>query len=144
MARIKMTNEGLVKRVEEYTHRMKTRDVPRYALDEQGIYEIRGGSRDTTGYNEIPGLFRGRFVDVVAYAVQQTAYYGEWISSDDAGNCNNGHVKKYDAPKMTDVPEVKGLVEVIGTLQGLKKQYNALGTQMQDIGERIRQKGAEV
>jgi hypothetical protein len=93
--------EGVVKkRVTDYMVRLiddfKVHD---YNLSDVGYYKIMTCIDPCGVRSVLPGLYRGRFVDAVAYAISQPEFYacdnqGKVIF--DAGNSNNGYVEKVD------------------------------------------------
>jgi hypothetical protein len=140
----KIEGKELVNRVKQYLQRAEGGNVPKYDLGDIADYEIIGGSDDEYGRRKkVPGLFRGRFVDVVAYAVSQPEYFGWYITPEKVGSSNNGHVQKYVPPNVKDVPQVNGLVEAIETIQLLKDQYQNIMVDFTDITDKIKDAGVE-
>lgn len=105
------SQERLLQQVQGYIKRAKTdKDVPFYPLHEEGIFRIIGGTNDMGSasglslgerYHIERNLVRGRFVDAVAYAVQQDLFYGWHCSADNMDNSNHGMVIKINPKELS-------------------------------------------
>lgn len=117
---MELSPETLKKRVEGYIERAKKEDgLQLYPLEEVEVFRVVGGT-DSSGscsglglggrYGIKHDLVRGRFIDAIVYAVQQSDFYGWYCSSDNMDNPHHGFVVKADIQKLK---KVKGLDELI-------------------------------
>lgn len=106
-----MKREELIRKINLYLKRAKEDTlVENHPLNRKGYWRIMGGGRSNYGRREpMKNVVRGKFIDVVAYAVQQPEFYADWCTSDDPSNCNHGTVEKIEVRELKD----KGLSEVV-------------------------------
>lgn len=88
-------------------------DVVTYPFDEVATFEILGGVVGEGGpRRSIPPIMHGRFLDVVAYAVQLPSF-----QNDGAINQNSGYVVKWTQPEANAPPaRPKGLERLLKRL----------------------------
>lgn len=87
----------LRRRVVEYRVRAdEDFSVPNYSWERVGSYKIISAMDSFGRRTVLPGLIRGRFVDVVAYAVRQEEFYVDFGFGRDEGSSNNGYVVGVD------------------------------------------------
>ncbi len=103
--------EELVEKVKLYLQRVqRDKTIPNYPFGLDGFYRIIGGSRGDYGYREpMKDIFHGRFIDAVAFAVQQNEFYTDWCSPQDPSNCNHGYVEKISVHYSKDEDLVKAI-----------------------------------
>ena len=105
-----MDAEQLKERIDSYL----TRSVPKYNLNEEGVFRVTGAeygdlSQDhfyTIPHNEL-GFVKGRFIDVIAYALDIPQFYYEW-DKENPVNENAGYITKIE---VKDAPVLEGLLE---------------------------------
>ncbi len=94
-----INNTNIDEAVRVYLRRAKREKLPRYPLAEKGLYKIMGGSGERSREEIQQPFVVGRFVDAIAYAIQQSEFGGWWCSLDkpeDVDNCNHGYVVKIE------------------------------------------------
>ena len=110
-----LDQETLDKRVRSYIKRAarKNSNAPLYPLDMVGLFRIVGGTTDAGSasglcsgdrYKIKNDIVEGRFIDVIAYAVQQRHFAGWYLSLD--GNIDNNHhgyVEKIEPVDLTGI-----------------------------------------
>ncbi|MFH0701438.1 MAG: hypothetical protein V2A62_03300 [Candidatus Woesearchaeota archaeon] len=103
-----MAEDDLVGKVQDYLARFKNdHSLPCYPLESQGLYQIIGGVISEKGGREpLKEIVRGRFIDALAYAVQQPQFYAKFRPDDP---CNNGYVKRVKVCE----PKYKGLLKKV-------------------------------
>ena len=113
-----MKREELVRKVNLYLERARQDPlVENHPLDGEGYWKIMSGTKgDYGGRNQVEGIFHGKFIDVVAYAVQSWKFYADWCSHDNPRNCNHGKVEKIKVREL----KYKGLVEAINSSKDRK------------------------
>lgn len=94
---------------------MNDGQVRKYELKEEGYYRMLGGLVGTQGHrNKIWGILKGRFADVISYAVQQPKFYGNCAGSyNDPGHHDSGKIEKYE---IQELKKEKGLIEKLKIL----------------------------
>ena len=127
-----MVQKDQADRVNQYLRRAKRKDVRNYPLDEKGIYEVIGGSPES-GDRPSLGLLRGRFIDVVAEAIEMPGFAGWYCSAQDPGNTNNGYVVKRKDDPIKKVPVKKGLIERVTKIQELGQEKATLKERLDEI-----------
>jgi len=129
----------LVETVRLYMERARQdgEDAKYYPPEQKGIYEIVSGSPESGGRDSL-GYYEGRFIDVVAKAVQMDGFAGWWCSHEQADNPNNGYVRLIKTPVVKKVPEVKGLAEAIKTIEGLEKEESGLEEELKKVSKQKR------
>jgi signal peptidase I len=101
MAKLSETKKRIiVKKVKTYLKRIGTdtdNKLKRHPLDKVGIYKLVGGDFGEKGdrYEMNPVYVQGRFIDAIAHAVQQDAFYGDWLGTGirDVDNPHSGYVE---------------------------------------------------
>lgn len=83
-----ISKQELENRIMGYVKRMNRREVQKISLEEKGLYRIIGGNDDTLGF------VKGRFIEAIAYAVQEAGFPGDWCSWNFYDNCNHGRVER--------------------------------------------------
>jgi len=96
----KVEPEKLKQRIGGYLERVKDRDVPRYPLDMVAIYEIIGGTNLDDMMQVNNNIMKGKFIDVLIYALHQPRFYATWCDEDNMNNCNHGFIRKAFEPDM--------------------------------------------
>jgi len=106
-----MKRQELARKVELYMGRARQDNlVENHPRDEMGYWRIMGGAMGDYGTREpIKDILHGRFIDAVAYAVQQSKFYADWCSHDDPSNCNHGTVERIKVRELKDC----GLAEAV-------------------------------
>jgi hypothetical protein len=140
--KFKTEKKELVRKVREYLERVKNgRDYgekPKlYPLEERGMYKIFGGSYLTGGREQIQEIYTGRFIDVVAEAVQLGEFYGEWCGTDQPGNPSNGYVRKYEPEMIIEVPQQEGLIEMIDKIDELENEKKGLEEKLDKVNQEL-------
>jgi hypothetical protein len=77
-----MDKQGIADRVMHYESIKRSTDTPHYPLEKEGYWRVTGGLRNVDFDSGLPeggylGIFQGKYVDVVAWAVQQEGFYGD-------------------------------------------------------------------
>lgn len=105
-------------RVEAYIERIRhDRHIPRYPIEEKGHYRLVGGvygDGDSSRRKENTIVVRGRFIDVIAWAVEQDEFYADWCSSEEpenVNNCNHGHIEKVELKELPRDATLDSFVE---------------------------------
>jgi len=136
--KIPTAREELAKKVIAYLRRAKKDSLlESYSIEEKGFYKIVGGSRGDYGHREDVGIYRGRYIDVVAEAVQLYDFYADWCSTDDPDNCNHGYVEKYEQDPVVKVRVNQGLVKLINMFQGFEKEKKGLEKRLAKINKAV-------
>ena len=91
-----------------------------YPLKEEGLWKVVSGSNDESGWRKDIGFVKGRFIDAVAYAVQQPGFCGWYCSLENMNNPHHGYVKKFVPQKIVfeeldSKSELNELVELLGS-----------------------------
>ena len=91
-----MEKKNLARKVELYLQRtMRDTELEKYPLNEIAHWRVIGGARGDFGVQEpTKEVLYGKFIDALAYAVQQSEFYGDWCAQDDPSNRNHGGDKK--------------------------------------------------
>jgi hypothetical protein len=143
--KLKTTKKELVRKVREYLERVRRkRDIGEdyeklkfYLLEERGIYRIFGGSYLTGGRKRIQEIYTGRFIDVVAEAVQLAEFYGEWCGTDQPGNGGSGYVMKYEPEMIIEVPQQTGLIGMIDKIDELENEKKGLEEKLDKVNQEL-------
>ena len=108
-----MKRATLVEAVRIYLVRVKNDSVRTcYPLDDVAFWRVVSGTfgdygdRDTVPH----GFVHGRFIDTVAYAVQQSRFTGAWMPFDPS-NCNSGYVEKIRVTELRHLQFLDDLVK---------------------------------
>ncbi|MFA5887514.1 MAG: hypothetical protein WC852_02290 [Candidatus Nanoarchaeia archaeon] len=122
-----MEKDELAQKVRLYLERLnKSPELKKcsYPLDETGLFRVvgalRGGYRgirmfaiyscEEEGHrNSMKTIFKGRFIDAIAFAVQQYEFYADFCDPKDPSCSYHGYVEKIDVCEAT----TKGLLEEI-------------------------------
>lgn len=98
----KIEPEKLKQLVGSYLERVTRKNsAPRYPLDMVAIYEVIGGANLEGNRIAVDNsIMKGKFIDVLVYALHQNDFYGDWCSQDDMNNCNHGFIRKAWEPDM--------------------------------------------
>ncbi len=86
----------LAEKVRLYLVRAERDHLLMMPLEKVGLFKLVGGDYGDQGQfrkQMKPEFVRGRFVDAIACAVQQSPFYGEWCGHEDPSNCNNGRIE---------------------------------------------------
>ena len=119
MIDISLTENQVIERVNLYLDRIKTMGR-NYSPDEVGIWLIYGGFhtsiRDFTPSKTLGKedyVFRGRFIDVVAHAVQISSFYheGKGRTAEGMKDRNSGHIVKIEPKEVPRNSDLNHLVE---------------------------------
>ncbi len=85
--------DELRKRVTNYCIRMdEDPGVSNYHVDDSRCYKIISALDTKNRRVVLPDIIRGRFIDVVAYAVKQEGFYADFGRSVDTRSSNNGYL----------------------------------------------------
>jgi predicted NUDIX family NTP pyrophosphohydrolase len=109
----------LIKKVKLYLDRAKDTEsflvhnpIPSYPLEEEGYWSIMSGVNGYYQRHEPMAMVQGRFVDAVAYAVQQPKFYGYMLEQHgNPGHRCNGYIVKLEPKKLEAVDGLEELVE---------------------------------
>jgi len=106
-----MKREELVRKVSLYLERAENDSlVENHPLEMEGYWRVMGGAMGDYGHRTPEkNIVQGKFIDAVAYAVQQPKFYADLCSDDDPRNCNHGKVEKIKAHELKD----KGLAKAV-------------------------------
>ena len=108
-----MKQEKLVKKVNLYLKRAKqSPSVENHPIDREGYWRIMGGTTSAHGLREpMKNVVQGKFIDAVAYAVQQSEFYSDRdrYTLDDPSNYFHGRVEKIKVRELKD----QGLAKTI-------------------------------
>ena len=108
-----MKRAELVEAVKTYLVRVKDDRVRTcYPLEEVSFWRVVSGTFGDYGTrNTVPnGFVHGRFIDALAYAVQQSSFTGDWMSFDPS-NCNSGYVEKMRVKELRQLQFLDDLVK---------------------------------
>jgi hypothetical protein len=99
-----MEQKELERRVGLYLERAKRdREVINYPVDEVNHWKILSGSMgDHNERSFIGEVLHGKFIDAVAYAVQQFRFYSNLYSNEDPSNVDNGIIIKAEIHELED------------------------------------------
>ena len=122
--------KNIAERVKDYLAR---KDIPKIPLERQGTYMVMGGY-PSSGDRPLIGIFRGRYIDVLAHAVQHEKFAGWYLSSDDSGNPNAGLVKEYSPPNIVAIAQLEGI-----KVKGIREYLN-ITAQLERQEKRLEQK----
>jgi hypothetical protein len=109
-----MSKRKLAEMVKEYLENPhhKGSNIP---LEEVGIYEIKAPNMVVDYNRNSLGIYRGRYVDIIARAVRMPEFYAKMFdgeprnrSKDNCSNKNNGYIIR---SRLNEVIPVKGLLE---------------------------------
>jgi hypothetical protein len=102
---MKLDKETLQSRIKGYVNRMDNkRDVSSIPLDEEGIFIIMGGCMGIKRNPSEPAkrkfllnnVVKGRFIDVLKYALGLKEFYDGDLSEDNMSNHGHGFIKRCD------------------------------------------------
>ncbi len=115
-----LEDKNLARRVKLYIQRAGVGDdIEHHPLDEVGYWRIisgcYGGQFSEPGWQKpLKDIVYGKFIDAVAYAVQQKEFYGrfQWGGKPaiSPGNCNAGKVEKINVIKLK---AERGLAQIV-------------------------------
>ena len=101
-----MERHELARKVGLYLERARRDDlVENHPMNRIGYWRVIGEAGGGVGnrLGPIGDVLHGKFIDAVAYAVQQPGFYdADLCSRDDSGNCNNGRVEKIKIRELKD------------------------------------------
>tara|TARA_Y100000310_G_scaffold338793_1_gene429485 strand:- start:296 stop:649 length:354 start_codon:yes stop_codon:yes gene_type:complete len=100
MAKKPISKQELEKRINGYIMRIRRKDVPKIPLKQKGLYRVVSGSQGNYSHRETLDVVQGRFIDAIAYAVQQPGFTGWWCGWDAPDNCNHGKLEQIDPVKL--------------------------------------------
>jgi hypothetical protein len=100
-----------------------------YPLDEVALYTVMGGNKSEFSYaRRDMGVFKGRFIDVVAAVAGSSEFYGFW--SDDPGHSGDGYIVKTG---IQEAKPVEGLVECINKAREIEQRRAELKAQLDEV-----------
>lgn len=89
-------NEEIARRIKGYLQRARRNNLQVYKPNDKNLYRVMSGSRGDYGGREEIVIFRGKYLDVLAEAVQMPGFVGDWCSWSLADNCNHGYVERVE------------------------------------------------